>query len=518
MRRLSAVAFVSLVCAGIASPQRRAIDWPAYGNDAQRTGWEKSDSAITKENVKDFQLVVKRKFDKQGGPNSLTPPVVLGRLISYRGFKELAFLAGGSDAIWSIDADTDKIFWERRLGSEMSKATNVSEPCRGGLAAMPALTPPVAFGGRRSAAASAAPAAPRPAPTPPGGRLVSATLGALRPVFALSSDGKLHLLNVSTGEEYGAAVSFLPAHAKASSLTLSDGVIYTTTNSGCGGAPNAVWAIDLNQAEPKPVSFDVGGSIDGLGGFAAGADGTILVQVGSGRMDPDAGKWSDSILALSPKDLKVKQYFTAPGLGSVTPVAFAWKGKELVVAAGKNGRLYLLDQQSLGGTDHKTALYDTASLSSGGVWGGLSSWEDADGVRWVLAPVWNALSSDLKSLAVAGDAPNGSVVAFRLEEQNGKPVLTPAWVSRDMNSPEPPVITSGVVFALSAGQFAKGGSRGSGRAVLYALDAATGKEMYSSGSQVGAPANLNGVTLANGRVFFTTTDNTLYAFGIFLER
>ena len=52
---------------------------------------------------------------------------------------------------------------------------------------------------------------------------------------------------------------------------------------------------------------------------------------------------------------------------------------------------------------------------------------------------------------------------------------------------------------------------------MYAFDGATGKEVYSTGNQVTAPANLTGMTLANGRVFFSTTDSTLYGFGIFLE-
>ncbi len=124
-------------------------------------------------------------------------------------------------------------------------------------------------------------------------------------------------------------------------------------------------------------------------------------------------------------------------------------------------------------------------------------------------PVWGSVNSELHLPATNGSAANGSIVAFKVEDHDGKPMLTPAWASRDMISPEPPVVTSGVVFALSAG---------GDHATLYALDAATGTELYSTGSQVTAPANLNGVTLANGRVFFTTTDNTLYAFGVYLER
>jgi len=264
----------------------------------------------------------------------------------------------------------------------------------------------------------------------------------------------------------------VPAGAKASVLTIQDGVVYTTTSSSCGGGPDAVWALDLNEADPKPVSFmSKTGAIGGVGGFAIGGDGTVYAQT------------AEALVALSQKDLKPKESFTAPG-GAVTPVVFTWNKKELVVSAGKDGRLYLLDGDSFGAPLSKTE-------PGPGIQGGLSTWEDDDGGRWVAAPS------------------SGSIVAYKLEEKDGKPALVKAWTSREMNNPQPPVITSGVLFAVSAG---------GPHATLYALDAATGKEMYSTGNQVASPANGTGVTLANGRVYFTTTDKTLYAFGIFLER
>jgi outer membrane protein assembly factor BamB len=209
-----------------------------------------------------------------------------------------------------------------------------------------------------------------------------------------------------------------------------------------------------------------------LGGLAVGSEGTIYVQS------------ANKLLALTPRELKLKLSFTSSS--NVTPVVFPYKGHDLIVSAGSGGRLLLIDSQSL------TPLFQTEQLST--VWGGLSSWQDESGTRWVYAPDWGS----------------GTIVAFKIEESNGKPVLTQAWISRKMNSPEPPVITNGVVFALSAGE--------STHATLYALDAATGKEMYASGDQVTAPGNLTGIALANGRVYFTTNDSTLYAFGIFLER
>jgi outer membrane protein assembly factor BamB len=105
-----------------------------------------------------------------------------------------------------------------------------------------------------------------------------------------------------------------------------------------------------------------------------------------------------------------------------------------------------------------------------------------------------------------------------VEEQDGKPVLTPVWVSHDMRSPVPPVTTSGAVFALSAGAYSSDGRpKGPSHATLCGLNAQTGEEIYSTGNQVTAPGALTGLTVSNGRVYFATADGTLYAFGIRLE-
>ena len=55
---------------------------------------------------------------------------------------------------------------------------------------------------------------------------------------------------------------------------------------------------------------------------------------------------------------------------------------------------------------------------------------------------------------------------------------------------------------------------GSTHAVMYALDAYTGKELWSSGDQITSWGHFTGLSLANGRVYFGTYDSTLYCFGI----
>jgi outer membrane protein assembly factor BamB len=52
--------------------------------------------------------------------------------------------------------------------------------------------------------------------------------------------------------------------------------------------------------------------------------------------------------------------------------------------------------------------------------------------------------------------------------------------------------------------------------VLYALDPATGRELWSSGAAITSFARA-GLAGGGGQVYVVTHDNTLYAFGIALE-
>ena len=104
--------------------------------------------------------------------------------------------------------------------------------------------------------------------------------------------------------------------------------------------------------------------------------------------------------------------------------------------------------------------------------------------------------------------------------------MSPAWISRDLDVPEPPIVANGVVYALSSGEDvrqadAKGAGlntvervRGSGKAVLYAFDAFTGKQLFSSGDAIASFTHFGGIALSNGRVFVTTYDGFVYAFGL----
>jgi hypothetical protein len=523
--RKSAIPVVAAIAAAAALAQmNRTLDWVTFGADPQRTGWAKGETRITKDGVKNFQLLWKLKLP---GAATLTPPVIVGNLISYRGFKELAFVGANADRLFVLNADLGRMFFDKQLtySSDIPRANDPAWPCGEGSTAM-AILPraPERIPGRgpRRAPDRAAARAPR-------ANAYSGGFGSARLVLVLGSDGRLHRLNTANGDEPFPPVHFLPPNARPAALNMMGETVYTTTSQGCGAVPDAVWAINLaDEANARVATYRSNdGGFWGLGGVAIGTDGTVYAQTAA------------KLLALSGADLTPKHEFIPPnldsasrknvGMNAATPVVFPYNGRDVVVASGGDGRLYVLDADA-------TELSRTAPVSlpdpdavDRGIYGSLASWETAAGTRWVLASVWGPLSADLGVKQTNGAAANGSIVAFRVEDRDGKPVLTPAWTSRDMHSPLPPVIANGVVFGLSAGEFTREVKpawnghtveerpKPSTHAVLYALDAGTGEELFSSGNSVTAPAVLTGLSAANGQAYFGTADGTFYAFGLYME-
>jgi cytochrome c5 len=119
-------------------------------------------------------------------------------------------------------------------------------------------------------------------------------------------------------------------------------------------------------------------------------------------------------------------------------------------------------------------------------------------------------------------------MAFNVEPgPNGKPVLTPVWMSREISVPDPVAVAGGVAFVLGTGENPAQVQNGdvnqllsqrerlnTGHAVLYALDGRNGRELWSSGSTITGWTHFSGLAIGSGKVFVTTHDGAVYAFGI----
>ena len=119
-----------------------------------------------------------------------------------------------------------------------------------------------------------------------------------------------------------------------------------------------------------------------------------------------------------------------------------------------------------------------------------------------------------------GPADQGSIMAFevRMDPDKNRPALDPVWISRDMHAPDPPVVANGVVYALQTGKNAtetrSGGKTPTPNAILYAFDAETGQQLYSSEKLIDSFTHFSEPVVAGGQVYVCTWDGKVYAFGV----
>ena len=512
-----------VVCAGATLS---ASDFLTGGVDNGRTGWVKDEKIFTTANVGRSTLLWKTKLTSTPrSMHNLFNPLVATGVTTAQGVRELAVVTGVTDDLFGIDVETGRQIWHRRFDGEFStRGPSNDTLCPGGQTALPTM-----------------------AQVSPGKYTI----------YAVSWDGRLRQVNLADGEDVAPPEKFVPGGGKPYALNLFDGVIYTATAQGCGGLTNAFYSFDL--ATRRASAFiPAGGGLWGRRGAAIAPEGTVYLGTGDGMFDASARRLGNGIVGVkidANKQLQLADFFAPPNANwlwrrdldvNTTPVAFDHRGRKFLVGTSKECRLWLLDREALGGEDHRTSLYSTPLICNDaqafdwrGIWGSLSAWQDAAGTQWVLAPFWGPVSTEFKAPIEYGRPAGGGVAAFKLVSRAGKWELAPAWLSRDMDLAEETVIANGVVFAYAAGEDATqvvqdvawnepGGTKyggglnsgpvrripGSRRAVLYALDGQTGKELWSSGTQIESWNHFSGLTVANGRAYIATFDGVLYCFGI----
>jgi outer membrane protein assembly factor BamB len=528
-------------------------EWTTSGFDAQRTGWIRSDPRISRDAMQKpgefgpfkFLWKLKLEHDPQA-PTTLTEPILLDRLIGFRGFKSIAFVATASETVHAIDIDFGVPLWKYHVNYSASPPPVLGGPpaCPGGLTSAvsrPTAISPLVFGGggggggRRSgggvgepgrgattlattgrgrAAGPEAPPAASPALPPgtipgsaaaaagavPGGLPGGARAGGpgggggdggggqfvpgADAAYVVGTDGYLHALNVSNGWDNMTPALFLPANTRAMGLIVATGtdrraVAYAATTHGCGSQPDALWAMDLASPQKTVVAFKAGGAtIAGTAGPTFGRDGTVYVSTTDG-----GAALSNSVIALEPRALKLKASVTVPKADfSSSPLVFQWKDGDAVVAAG-GGKLFLFDAGSLQSGPIASASFGNVTYETGA----LVSWLDAQGTRWIAVPAARGIET------------------LKVVEQEGKAALQPGWTSRAVAAPLRPLVINGVLFAASSGSRTV-------PAVLYAIDTATGKDLWNSGRAMTSTAR-GGLSGGQGNVYVPGSDSTLYAFG-----
>ncbi|NUR54660.1 MAG: PQQ-binding-like beta-propeller repeat protein [Acidobacteria bacterium] len=531
----SRAAIAALACAVIAplgaqtQPSSHApqlVDWLTDGGDNQRTGWNRDEQILTKANVGSLKLLWKLQTDNEPRAlHSLMPVLVVGQLPTTNGPKQVGFVAGISDNLYAFDVETGKVLWQKHWTYEQPAGRG------GGGGGQPQPRDPRHLGFLRPGGSSDTPVI---GPPDAQGR---------RPIYFVTGDGTLHTLNAADGTDLQPPFMF---HAgKGWALNLVGNTVWMAdTYAGI-----SIAAVKLDDPSHTVMTYNAGsGGAWGRRGAVIDSHGNAYSTTGDGVYDPasDPPRYANSVIGVTidGDKLRLKDYYTPRNWDWLrkrdldpnnTPTIFTYKGRELMAASGKECRIYLLDPASLGGADHQTPLFKTdlfcnedVDFQDAGSWGALSTWEDERGTRWVLAPFWGPVHSRFKAPIMNTPTPQeGGVAAFTLADRDGALELTPAWVSRDMHRGEPVIVVNGMVFGYGSGEYTGQAfpdvglqfdstiraSKGT-RAVIYALDAQTGKELWSSGEQMHQWNHFSGITVVNGRVYLGTYDGTLYCFGV----
>jgi hypothetical protein len=300
-------------------------------------------------------------------------------------------------------------------------------------------------------------------------------------------------------------------------IALVNGFVYVAWASHEDKWPFYGWIIGFNASTLAVSSVlnvtpdvEYGGIWMGGGAPAADADNNLYLITGNGNFDVTSGgsDYGDSFVQLS-GNLTVSSFFAPSdqatdnaddhdfGAGGAAVVLTPASGslKHLVVGGGKDGTLYLLNGDNMGGLGDSNARQyfniGNGSFATGAFWNNY----------FYIAPVNSPLLS--YSFNSSTNLFNISAV-LQSSTSYGFPGSSPSVSSTGS--------TNGIVWTVDSSNYCTPYSPGCGPAVLHAYDATTLSSDLWNSSMVQADAAGNAVkftvpTVANGKVYVGTRGN-----------
>jgi outer membrane protein assembly factor BamB len=455
-----------------------ANDWPVFGYDAARSGFDSSEHTLSVANVAGLH----EKWQVSLGSVGDSAPIFIQRVRVGNGYRSMLFETTMDGATVALEASSGRRIW--RFSTSGPNITTAA-----------------------------------PAADPSGAS-----------IYVSGVDGEVHKISASAGRElkapgFPARVTWMPNTEKVSSaLNIAGGYLYVTTSGYRGDATlyeGHIVGVRLSSGDsfvfstlcsryrelPRPGTCTQQRSgIWGRAGVVVDPDptmqGRIYVATGDGDFNANSGgdDYGDSLLTLTP------DFSTL--LGTYTPAAFKWlESKDLdlgstapallsqqpssqtpwmLVQGGKDGVLRLLDRRALRGVGHElqTIRLPASLFSSPAVW------TDPSANPWIFIGLYN------------------QVDAYRLEtSSSGASQLVSAWQWRAGRTRvgTSPVVANGVVFVAFD------------RAIV-ALDALNGTELWSSAEPFSnhtiGPVHWQSPIVVNGSVYCADQNGRLTAYSL----
>jgi hypothetical protein len=354
---------------------------------------------------------------------------------------------------------------------------------------------------------------------------------------------RLHAIDLTTGNEKfsgpttiagtypgtgdgGTTVTFVARFEnQRPGLALSKGVVYIGWASHEDGGPFYGWLMGYNASNvSQQVSVfnaspnrQESGIWMGGGAPSIDAAGNLYLATGNGEFDATnttgpTNDYGDTLLQLSP-GLQVQSYFTPSDQltdqsqdrdfgsgGTVVLIDIPANGTnptKLMLAGGKDGTLYMLNRDNLGGSGDNNAVQKVTL--PGGVFGTGSYWNSNYYVGTINHPIQEyTLNPSTAQLTLQANT-TASTFGFA----SGTTTVSSA-----------PDNTNGILWALNNGAYCTHQSKSCGPTVLHAIDATNlANELWNSsqgtGNTAGYAVKFTVPTVANGKVYIGTRGNNI---------
>jgi hypothetical protein len=503
-------------------PAGVTTDITTYKYDLNRSGLNQTESNLTLANVNSSNFGLLRALAVDGRVDA--QPLYLSQLPVSGAPRNVVFVATEHDSVFAFDSDNGTTLWQVSLLQSGEHPSN-DHGCG-------QVTPEIGV--------TATPVIDR-----------AAGAHGILYVIGMSMDAqsnyhqRLHALDVTTGAELlsgpvevaasypatGTATSSFSAgqYEERAALLLSNGTLYTSWTSHCDAPPYSGWVISFAQSTlvRNGVLNVAANSQNGPaiwmsgGGPAADAAGNVYLLTANGAFEttlnangfPSNGDFGNSFLKISSASsgLLVTDYFALTNtvalssqdadLGSGGEMLLpdmtdsTGKVRHLVIGAGKDRNIYLVDRDSMGkfSSTGNNIVQTLNGVLPGGVWSTPAYFNGAI--------YYGDSSGTLKAFAIAG-AKLGTATQSQSSTSFTYPGTAPS-VSANGTS-------NGIVWA----------HENTNPGVLHALDASNlAHELYNSSQAAGARDQFGAgnkyitPVVADGKVFVGTT-NSVAVFGL----
>jgi hypothetical protein len=516
-------------------PNPQTVSVLTQHNDNERTGWNGNETALTTSNVngQKFGALFSVTVDDQ----LYAQPLVVGHVLIGGDYHNVVIAATVANTVYAFDGDDGTIFWRKNFNAPGMRAPtrfDMTGACSGGYQD---------FSGNIGIVGT-------PVIDGAAGRMYFVARGTNGSAFVQH----LHAVNIVDGTELAGSPMQITASVggngdgnvngvitfdaqrqnQRQGLTLLNGTVYVSFSSHCDWGPYHGWILgyDASTLHQRVVYNDTpngaaGGMWESGMGMAADAEGNLYVVTGNGTVG-DAGDPTNPInrgssaLKLAPNGstLQVASYFTPynfqvlndqdldyGGMG-----ALLIPGSALYLTGGKDGNLYLLNKDDMGGYQPSSnAVRQTVTLGGGANMHCQAAYYKSASKEFIY--VW---SENDPLRAIPFDR-----AANRLNSSSQIVASTPG-----------PTGQSGAILSVSS----NGGQDGTG--ILWASYAASGdaehdvspgilrafdandvsKELWNNQQDAhdgaGSYAKFAAPTIANGHVYLPTFSNRVVVYGL----